>query len=83
MKIAVNNVFDDQKDDFIPDIFRHQDFLFNLEENLRCLARNLANGTYRPRPLREIDVPKSGLSLRPSSLVHIKDRIVFFGIEHL
>jgi hypothetical protein len=83
LKIAVNYVFDDQKDDFVPDVFRHQDYLFNLEENLRRLARNLANGTYRPRPLREIDVPKSGLSVRPGSSLDIEDHIVFFGIAYL
>lgn len=83
LKIAINYVFDDQKDDFIPDVFRHQDYLFNLDENLRRLARNLANGTYRPRPLREIDVPKSGLSVRPGSTLDIEDHIVFFGIAYL
>jgi hypothetical protein len=83
LKIAINYVFDDQKDDFIPDIFRHQDYLFNLDENLRRLARNLANGTYRPRSLREIDVPKSGLSVRPGSSLDIEDHIVSFGIAYL
>jgi len=83
LKVAINYVFDDQKDDFILDIFRHQDYLFNMNENLSRLARNLANGTYRPRPLREIDVPKSGLSVRPGSSLDIEDHIVFFGIAYL
>ncbi len=65
LKIAANYVLDDQKDDFVPDVFRHQDYIYNLNENLTRLARNLAHGTYHPRPLREIDVPKSGLSVRP------------------
>jgi len=34
LKIAINYVFDDQKDDFIPDIFRHQDYLFILAPRL-------------------------------------------------
>jgi len=58
LRIAANYVLDDQKDDFIPDVFRHQDYLCNLEENLNRLAQNLKHGTYRPRPLKEIDVPK-------------------------
>lgn len=83
LRVAINYVFDDQKDDFILDVFRHQDYLFNLDENLCRLARNLVNGTYRPRPLREIDVPKSGLSVRPGSSLDIEDHIVFFGIAYL
>ena len=58
LKIAANYVHDDKKDDFIPDTFRNQDYIFNLEENLERLAQALKNGTYRPRPLKEIDVPK-------------------------
>jgi reverse transcriptase-like protein len=83
LRIAVNYVFDDQKDDFVPDVFRHQDYIYNLDENLARLARNLAHGTYRPRPLREIDVPKTGLSVRPGSSLEIEDHIVFFGIAYL
>src|SRR5947209_16728530 len=83
LRIAANYVLDDQKDDFVPDVFRHQDYLYNLDENLERLALNLAHGTYRPRPLREIDVPKSGLSVRPGSSLDIEDHIVFFGIAYL
>jgi hypothetical protein len=83
LKIAANYVFDDQKDDFIPDVFRHQDYLYNLEENLNRLARNLKHGTYLPRPLKEIDVPKAGLSVRPGSSLDIEDHIVLFAIAFL
>jgi len=83
LKVAANYVLDDQKDDFVPDIFQHQDYIYNLNENLTRLARNLAHGTYHPRPLREIDVPKSGLSVRPGSSLDIEDHIVFFGIAYL
>jgi hypothetical protein len=83
LRIAANYVFDDQKDDFVPDVFRHQDYIYNLDENLARLARNLTHGTYRPRPLREIDVPKTGLSVRPGSSLEIEDHIVFFGIAYL
>ena len=34
LKIAANYVYDDKKDDFIPDVFRNQDYIFNLQENL-------------------------------------------------
>ncbi len=83
LKIAANYVYDDKKDDFIPDVFRNQDYIFNLQENLERLAQSLKNGTYRPRPLKEIDVPKSGLAVRPGSSLDIEDHIVFFAIAYL
>ena len=83
LRIAANYVFDDQKDDFVPDVFRHQDYLYNLDENLTRLARNLKHGTYRPRPLKEIDVPKAGLSVRPGSSLDIEDHIVLFAIAYI
>lgn len=83
LKVAANYVYDDKKDDFIPDVFRNQDYIFNLQENLERLAQSLKNGTYRPRPLKEIDVPKSGLAVRPGSSLDIEDHIVFFAIAYL
>ena len=83
LRIAANYVFDDQKDDFIPDVFRHQDYLYNLDENVTRLAQNLKHGTYRPRPLKEIDVPKAGISVRPGSSLDIEDHIVLFAIAFL
>lgn len=83
LKIAANYVYDDKKDDFIPDVFRNQDYIFNLQENLNHLAQSLKNGTYHPRPLKEIDVPKSGLAVRPGSSLDIEDHIVFFAIAYL
>jgi len=83
LKIAANYTHDDKKDDFIPDIFRNQDYIFNLQENLKRLALSLKNGTYRPRQLKEIDVPKSGLAVRPGSTLDIEDHIVLFAIAYL
>ncbi len=83
LKIAANYVHDDKKDDFIPDVFRNQDYIFNLQENLQRLAQSLKNGSYRPRQMKEIDVPKSGLAVRPGSTLDIEDHIVFFAIAYL
>ncbi|MCG6534101.1 MAG: RNA-directed DNA polymerase [Syntrophales bacterium LBB04] len=83
LKIAANYVHDDKKDDFIPDVFRNQDYIFNLPNNLRRLAQSLKTGTYRPTPLKEIDVPKSGLGVRPGSVLDIEDHIVYFAIAYL
>jgi len=67
----------------VPDVFRNQDYIFNLQENLQRLAQSLKNSTYRPRPLKEIDVPKSGLAVRPGSTLDIEDHIVLFAIAYL
>ena len=83
LKIAANYVHDDKKDDFIPDTFRNQDYIFNLQDNLARLSQSLKNGTYLPRHLKEIDVPKGGLAVRPGSSLDIEDHIVFFGIAYL
>ena len=84
LKIAANYVYDDKKDDFIPDVFRNQDYIFNLQENMEWLTQSLKNGTYRPRPLKEIDVPKTGISCaRPGSALDIEDHIVLFAIAYL
>ena len=83
LKIAANYVYDDKKDDFIPDVFHNQDYIFNLQENLKRLAQSLRKGTYHPRPLKEIDVPKNGLAVRPGSSLDIEDNIVFFAIAYL
>jgi Reverse transcriptase (RNA-dependent DNA polymerase) len=83
LRIAANYVHDDKKDDFIPDTFRNQDYIFNLQGNLARLSQSLKNGTYRPRHLKEIDVPKGGLAVRPGSSLDIEDHIVFFGIAYL
>jgi retron-type reverse transcriptase len=83
LRIATNYVHDDKKDDFVPDTFRNQDYIFNLRENLVRLAQALKSGSYRPRPLKEIDVPKSGLAVRPGSSLDIEDHIVLFGIAYL
>jgi hypothetical protein len=41
LKIAANYVLDDQKDDFVPDVFRHQDYHYNFKANLDRLINVL------------------------------------------
>lgn len=73
----------DTRTDFIMDSFRYNDFAFRLEENLQSISVALKNGAYHPKPLINIDVPKSTLSVRPGSVVSIEDRIVLFAITLL
>jgi hypothetical protein len=65
------------------DPYRFGDFAFDLEAHLLEIARNLQAQTYRPQPLRTIDVPKSTLSVRPGSVLAIEDKIVLFALACL
>ena len=73
----------DSRTDFMLDPYRFSDFGLHLDDYLQGLAQSLASGTYHPRPLLTIDVPKSSLSVRPGSVVEIEDRIVLFAIAYL
>jgi RNA-directed DNA polymerase len=48
----------------------------DLEGNLRGLREDLEKGTFRPRPVRRVFIPKSGGKLRPLGIPSIRDRIV-------
>ncbi|MFN8443285.1 MAG: group II intron reverse transcriptase/maturase [Caldilineaceae bacterium] len=47
----------------------------NLEENLRQLAQELSSANYRPRPVRQVLVPKQNGGLRPLALWALRDRV--------
>ena len=76
-------VKEDAKDDFIPDIYNYHDFAFNLEENIKDLHQKIKEKVYIAKPLLEIDVPKSSLTVRPGSVPEIEDRIITYAITYL
>ncbi len=49
----------------------------NLEENLAALMRDLKDGSFRPRPLRRVYIPKGPGSkkLRPLGIPVVRDRV--------
>jgi RNA-directed DNA polymerase len=51
-------------------------FEANLEQNLQALLRRLQNGTFRPLPLRRVDIPKSPGKTRPIGIPAVRDRVV-------
>jgi hypothetical protein len=53
-------------------IFEH-----NLEENIELLKETVRQGTYAVKSLRKIWVPKRKFLLRPGSIPHLEDRILF------
>jgi RNA-directed DNA polymerase len=52
------------------------DFDKNLEGNLRALADDLRDQTFRPHPVRRVMIPKKDGKMRPLGIPSIRDRIV-------
>lgn len=59
------------------------EYSFNLAERLKILAERLRQDAYIASPLLQLDVPKTGLSVRPGSVLHINDSIVLHSIVYL
>jgi RNA-directed DNA polymerase len=49
-------------------------FEANLEQNLLALARRLKDGSFRPFPLRRVDIPKGPGKTRPLGIPAVRDR---------
>ena len=61
----------DSRDDFVTDPVGHADFSSNLDERLQYVVEQVQTLRYRPRHLIEIDIPKSGLTVRPGNVLPI------------
>ena len=73
----------DSRDDFVTDPIAHADFAFNLQPRLKHLIEQIQSNRYRPRHLLEIDVPKSGLSVRPGNVLPIEEATLLHAITYL
>ena len=71
----------DSRHDFMFDPYRFSDFAFQMDDHLNEIARSLRSGTYHPKPLLKIDIPKSSLSVRPGTVLSIEDKIILFAIS--
>ncbi|MCP4750948.1 MAG: group II intron reverse transcriptase/maturase, partial [Proteobacteria bacterium] len=58
-------------------------FEANLAPNLDSLMRKLKSGTFVPRPLRRVNVPKGGGKSRPLGIPIVRDRIAQEVIRRL
>jgi len=74
---------DDSRDDFVSDPIGYADFASNLEERLDYLVEEVQALRYRPHHLIDVDVPKSGLSVRPGNVLPIDESVVLHAIVYV
>jgi RNA-directed DNA polymerase len=53
-----------------------EDYAEHLNENLEGLRQNLESGTYRPKPVRRVYIPKGPDEVRPLGIPTMEDRVV-------
>lgn len=73
----------DSRDDFVTDPVGHADFASNLDDRLQHVVEQVKTLRYRPRHLLEIDIPKSGLSVRPGNVLPIEEASLLHAIVYL
>lgn len=73
----------DSRDNFVLDPVGYVDFASNLDERLQYLIEQVQAYRYRPRHLLDIDIPKSGLSVRPGNVLPIEESILLHAIIYL
>ena len=70
----------DSRDDFFRDVVGYADFAASLSERITYVIRDLVARRFQPRHILEIDVPKSGLSVRPGNVLPMPDAMVLHAI---
>ncbi len=70
----------DSRDNFLRDVVGYADFAASLSETITYVLRDLVARRFQPRHILEIDVPKSGLSVRPGNVLPMPDAVVLHAI---
>lgn len=79
-KTAFRRVKYDAQYDFMQLPVELEVFEHFFEENIRYLKESIQQGIYAPKGLRKIWVPKRNCFLRPGSIPHLEDRVLFQAI---
>jgi len=83
MKIGWYLAQADSRDDFVTDPIGHADFAAHLTDRLKHIIEQVQNHRYRSRHLLNIDIPKSGLSVRPGNVLPIEEASLLHAIVYL
>lgn len=83
MKIGWHLAQLDSRDDFLSDPVDYSDFASTLSERLPYIVEEIKHQRYRPRHLLDVEVPKSGLSVRPGNVLPLEESIVLHAIVYL
>lgn len=73
----------DSRDDFVRDPVGHADFASDLTDRLRYLIEQVEEHRYRPKHLLEIDIPKSGLAVRPGNVLPIEEAALLHAVVYV
>ena len=73
----------DSRDDFVADPVGYEDLGANLASRLAYLLREISHERYRPRYPVHVDVPKSGLSVRPGTVLPMEEAALLHAITYL
>ena len=58
-------------------------FEANLEDNLQALMKDLKKGSFEPKPLRRVFIPKNETEFRPLGIPSVRDRVAQEVIRRL
>jgi len=73
----------DSRDDFATDPLGYADYAFLKKERFRFIVEQLQHDRYRVGRLTEIDIPKTGLSVRPGNVIPIEEATILHAIIYL
>lgn len=70
----------DTRRDFAEDLYSTDVYGQDLKHYIQETINRIKTGTYQPRPLFRIEVPKGTLAFRPGTVIPIYDRVVLCAI---
>lgn len=73
----------DSRDDFVRDPVGHADYASGLTSRVEFLIEQVEAHRYRPKHLLEVDVPKSGLAVRPGNVLPIEEASLLHAISYV
>lgn len=73
----------DSRDDFATDPLGYADYAFMKENRFRFITEQIRDQHYRFSRLTDIDIPKSGLSVRPGNVLPIEESSILHAIVYL